>query len=630
MQHSAERYLERVLRGVLPPALGLLVLSACAVPPGEPCNTGSQCPINSYCLLSRCVASATLSQNLSILVTPADPSLAPQQFLPRQYSTVDGFSTLLLATSQAIRGVVGLPANCPARAGYPIEFDFTAPSWIPGVPNSFQFFSDASGNVQASLPAGSYAERISTAAACAAPILGNDLVSAGPPGFFPPVFPAPFVDGSDPQSEGAASLDITGTVNITSADAGLYNPTVRILAPAGAGPLAGTAISGDQPLLQDAGLWFGDTFVAGGPAALPVQPLPGGGIIQTLVPTSDIPIKIQNTVCDGLVDGGLGDGGRTVCDQFVVELGPSSTQLELPTIDVQVDAPEIDAGETERRVNAIVQIPFNPAATHPLSILAQGPGSTPQVSVPLASIPLTISTVDGGITACLNPDAGVTCSVNNTTTTDANGAATFHVVPGRYAVTLRPPPPFGQTTTMVDIASNGRIAGSTVGAALDPDGGQVLILPAVAPVPVQGTGHELSAGGPLLPAGEVRLLTLPGMVPAAQQSLSEGAFAMSAPPGRYVLVIEPDASTRFPSYYTDLTVQASTSSPNPSYFVLAPGILAGVVEQAGDGGLPLPVPAYLQFFYVATDGDGDSIAIPVATAVTDSQGRWSAPGPPGE
>jgi hypothetical protein len=94
-------------------------------------------------------------------------------------------------------------------------------------------------------------------------------------------------------------------------------------------------------------------------------------------------------------------------------------------------------------------------------------------------------------------------------------------------------------------------------------------------------------------------------------------------------VIQPDASTRLPAYFTDIAVQASTASDRPSYVLSAPGQLAGVVEMLDDDGRPIAVPSYLEFFYVSTDGAGDSIAVPVATAVTDLQGRWSAAGPPG-
>jgi hypothetical protein len=78
-----------------------------------------------------------------------------------------------------------------------------------------------------------------------------------------------------------------------------------------------------------------------------------------------------------------------------------------------------------------------------------------------------------------------------------------------------------------------------------------------------------------------------------------------------------------------VTAQAGSVAP-PTYVLAEPGLLAGVVQIAVDGGLPVPAPAFLQFYFVASDATGDELAIPVASTVTDSQGRWSAAGPPGQ
>ena len=66
--------------------------------------------------------------------------------------------------------------------------------------------------------------------------------------------------------------------------------------------------------------------------------------------------------------------------------------------------------------------------------------------------------------------------------------------------------------------------------------------------------------------------------------------------------------------------------------VLAPGPLGGVIRlQGADGGPPTPLAsAFVQFYFVTSDPSGERVAFPVASAVTDDQGNWSAPGPPTE
>ena len=148
--------------------LAMLLLS-CPAPPGQFCGSGSECPVSSYCLGNQCLMPSTVSQNLSVVVTPTDPALAVQQFLPDQYQTVDGFSTIVLDQPQVLSGQVTLPANC-SDAGYPGPLSSSTGPTIDtrSLPNSFAFDTDGNGYLAAELPIGNYAERVSTAVASAA------------------------------------------------------------------------------------------------------------------------------------------------------------------------------------------------------------------------------------------------------------------------------------------------------------------------------------------------------------------------------------------------------------------------------------------------------------------------------
>ncbi len=214
----------------------------------------------------------------------------------------------VLDQPQVLSGQVTLPANC-SDAGYPVHFQFTGPTVIPGVPNSFAF--DRRDTLERISRRRVSANRelcksgVSTAVACAAPLISEDVVITDNAYLVKDLvaFDAPFVDGQPapspgdggdedaggPQHTGGLSLDIAGQVRILVSDAGLLadaglppdaglpiGATVRILALTDAGALSGSRLSGDQPLqFVDGGLWFGSTFVAGGPAALPVPPRRG-------------------------------------------------------------------------------------------------------------------------------------------------------------------------------------------------------------------------------------------------------------------------------------------------------------------------------------------------------------------
>jgi hypothetical protein len=592
-----------------------LALTGCPTPQGQACGEGNACPLNDYCLLDHCLAPSFISENLSVVVTPSDPTLAPQQFLPSQLQTIDGETIVLMDAPQVLNVPVPLPANC-ADAGYPIHFEFTGASLIPSIGNDFAFDSNDRGELFGTLPIGTFQARISTAVACAAPILTAYVVSQSGP--FNPLdlslsFPAPPAPGQLSDAGEGDVLEVSGQVIVSQPDAGLpIGATVRILGDLAAGAPTGAALSGDQMLLLSDGgaLVFGSSYVPGGPACLPVW---AGGVPQS--------------TC-----------GQVTCRDFILEIGPSKVLPYLTTLDQSIQGSELaplgDAGPGS--VQIVTRLPLNPMATFPLSVLALDPrgGVVDTAAVSVVSI-------DGGIAGCTAPNTS--CRFSSSQTTDpSKGTVTFPVLPGTYLVTLDPPLPLGPSTVVVEVLAGGQLEGTTVGH------GQVQIV-AAPPIHVSGLVREPAgeghSNGPPVSAGEAEILTLPDLAPMALQALAAGAFDLEVPPGRYALVIQPDSSTRFPVYTT--TLQVGQTAPAPlNINLLEPGQLAGVLrlrqdtgqiqgqpdEPAGDGGgLPQIIPgALLEFYFVTSDseGDGGAIAFPVASAVTDSQGRWFAAGPP--
>ncbi len=326
----------------------------------------------------------------------------------------------------------------------------------------------------------------------------------------------------------------------------------------------------------------------------------------------------------------------TTCDSFIVEIGPSPTLPFLTTFDVLVDAPEVDGGEnpivTLRDAALVVStakviLPFNPMSTFNLPILAVDTKSPPQ---PILAAAVAIASVDQGIAACPPPDSGVSCYLAATGITDpTKGTFTFPVVIGRYALTLDPPSPMGSSVTVVDVLDAGALSVVSGPGTLTDAG---LALPAIAPVMLEGTirepGVKPGVSGPVLPSGEVEIVTIADLDPVAIGPVTDGMFDLLVPPGRYLLMVEPDSSTRFPVFHTSITIDENL--PSQSYALVAPGQLSGIVEVEIDGGLPIPTQAYLEFYEVTSDSDGGVVTFPVASAVTDSQGRWSAAGPPGQ
>jgi hypothetical protein len=311
----------------------------------------------------------------------------------------------------------------------------------------------------------------------------------------------------------------------------------------------------------------------------------------------------------------------------VVEIGPSRALPYLTTIDVPVNAQELDAGpnlevvllNTAPVLSAQVTLPVNPMMTF---------------DVPISTVPsavVTIASVKDGIQACEPPDGGVTCHLTASAVTPANGTMSFPVLPGRYTLTLNPPAPQGASAIVIDVLDAGELEKVEVpeGEGSVTDGG--VTLTPLGAIEVSGTVYEPDAGGasgPLLPSGEVEVLTIADLAPVAFGPVINGAFDLLVPPGPYELIIQPDSSTRFPTHYS--IIEADDALRPQSYPLSAPGLLTGIVEVEDDAGLPTPTQASLQFYYVTSDTDGGAISYPVANTVTDSQGRWSAPGPPAQ
>ncbi len=160
---------------------------------------------------------------------------------------------------------------------------------------------------------------------------------------------------------------------------------------------------------------------------------------------------------------------------------------------------------------------------------------------------------------------------------------------------------------------------------------------AAAPFEVSGSVREHVSGSPLVAGGEVEFLAVADLVPVALQALTNGQFDLLVPPGEYILLIQPDSSTRFATYtIPNLNILNPILNPitvdknlrDQTYLVEKPTLLTGIVEVEQPGAPSVPMQAYLEFYAVTSTAEVAEITLPVGTAVTDSQGRWSVPGPP--
>ncbi len=574
-----------------------LALAGCPGSAGIPCGDAGACPTNDVCIYSQCLTPSTLLQNLSAVVSPNDVTLARQQYLPSDLVPVNGYYVIGVLRPQTLVGSIILhDTGCEldagpvdggwdaggvllpdggqllrVDAGYPILLQFDAPTLIPSVTTHYEFTDngpreagDGGAIALGVLPTQfALSRRITTHTPCLPPFLGTqDPI----PGLLDLSAPGVLVE---PALSGTAL--VLGEVAVPP-EGSLDHAAVRILGVTG--PYSGQALSGDGALLQDAG-------------AL----------------TFSLPIGIQDALA-----------------KFVVEIGPSLEQPDLPTFDFAISAPALtDAGRQTINLtgDAGLRLPIPLGPGYPITVQATDVfGYLPSTAV------VEVASTDGGLFGC---DGGCAFATQHY----ATPMLSLTLLPGDYVFTLDAPPPDGPSTFPLTVLADGGLLSRGSLYAV-PDGG-VIPLVAVSPQHVRGTVVSPGSSKRSVVGGQAEVFTLPDLNPVALAGLDAGAFDLLVPPGQnYLLLIEPTNGTAFPNYfYPQLAVDAGADLTLPPIRVSQPGPLQGVVRLEGiDGGFPTPLPnAVIQFYFVTSDPYGQRVAFPAASAVTDDQGYFSALGP---
>lgn len=558
--------------------LALLVGCSAGTPPSGPCNSSADCSAGYICLFQHCTSPATITANLSAVVLPSDPSLAPQQYQPFQLNPTGVPHTsiaIVLHQPQQLTGQFVLPPGCDGDVAsgkaFPVRMDFIGTSIIPGLPWRFSYQSDYQGKVSGVLPVfESFQRTISPSVPCTPPVLGRQRVlQAGPYDVGKNItFPA-----------ASESLRLLGTLTSASrspADGGLIGTMVSVLP---ATPGSGQPLSIAVPV---------------GPAA-----------------TFDLQVPYAQA-------------GSAPLASLTLSLQPQSARLSnYPSILMPFEGLIVDAGEPTAHLASIdggplvLTLPYDDSLK-PVTI--SGSTSSPAdggAPLPEATVQISSTSLNGCVT-----DAG-SCSYLQSVVSDQSGSFTFSSVPpGGYSITVIPEYPSSllwfPTTVARDCTplSDCTFLPLQVTQGVEVSGW--VVRPNQEPFDDQG-----QAGIYSLP--DMRLLTSTRLAP-------DGGFSLSAPPGREMLIVIPDEVTGYPSAYAPL---GNVIVPQERLEVplLPPGLLTGTVSvEAPDGGTSLPVPgATLLFYYVVSDPadpDGGEIAIPVTSGVTDSLGNFSVIGLP--
>jgi hypothetical protein len=586
----------------------LAVLSACTptTAPSGPCSTSADCPTGWVCLFQQCTSPATINANLSAVVWPADPALAPQQFQPFELNpTGEPLSSvaIVLHQPQHLLGKFVLPPSCDAAVidgtAFPVRMDFVGTSIIPGQSWSFSYQSDRSGLVDGVLPVfESFQKTISPAVSCAPPVLGTQRVLQS----------GPYDVGQNIAFPSASeSLRVIGI--LTNSDGGSGYPAngpsgalVQILP---ANPSAGQALSIAVPATgPDSTFDLQIPYAQAGPAplatlTLSVQPWSGG---QRNYPSILMPFE-----------GLIADAGEPTLRVVTLDGGP--LVLALPYDDSVL--PVVLAGMTQSPVDGGAPLPL--------------PGATVQIS----SLSLR---------NCA-PDAGA-CVYQQMAASNVNTAAySFsQAPPGVYAVTVIPQYPSSSQWFPATLVRDCSVPGAC-GQCPPPPGECSGFLDVQAEQGLEVSGWVVRSNKePFNDQGQASIYSLPDMSLLASARLApDGGFTLYAPPGREMLFITPDEVTGYPSTYMTEDVRAAdptlSTCADPTSISASencgieielppPGLITGTVSvEAPDGGASLPVPeAAVLFYYVISDHDdpdGGEIAIPVTNGVTDALGNFS-------
>ncbi|MHB8419962.1 MAG: hypothetical protein ACYDCL_17950 [Myxococcales bacterium] len=584
----------------LPALLGLAACQLCkpTPPPPGPCTSDAACATGTACIAGSCQSLSQVLQNLSAVVWPTTPGLAPQE-----YQSLDGTQaslTLDLTAPQSWSGVFPLPPSCQPQGdpfeALPVTFRFTGHPFIPTLDWTFQFETDSAGRFDFALPANErFDVLIAPAVPCAAPYAGaTDLSVSG-------LAPPPALPGSPPESP-ADVLTVTGAIS----------------APDGAPLSARVTLLGAQG--RYAGLPLSATATTRTTSSRPggfTLPIP---LAQVLAP----PGTDGGSCAPPPIDPGC-DGGACAplqsCALFTLEVGPSPEEPSLPTVDIpvvtRIDPPPPDDGGVAGGPTASlwgvdgdgVRLPVGPNQLVSVSgaVVLESGGQ------PLASAEVTL--------ACQGPDGGDACeagfrfsaTVLASGSEQDPGSFILSAPPHRsYLLTATPPPGLGLAPVTVPVAvGDGGVSG--------------LSLPVPAGFQLTGTVFDPTGANPV--GGEVQALELAtGLLIGNGPVQSDGTFRLVLPPADYLLVLHPDPTTGLPDRSEPLTLQGDRDL-GPITLFSGGRLQGGVFGEPLDGG-PFPVAgASLTFYFVSLTPAFGTVALPIASGVTDAQGHFSVAAP---
>jgi hypothetical protein len=582
------------------PLLAAFVACTPSTPPPGPCASPNDCPTNWVCLFGVCTSPATIVSNLSAIVVPAEPGLAPQQYLPFELNPSgmpQASIAILMHQPQQLVGQFALPPGCEGPSVLPVNMTFNGNSKVPGVPWSFASQTTSLGQATGVLPAfENFEQTISPSVSCTPPILGTHRV----------LQPGPFNVGQLAFLQPADSLRIVGSL-ITQNETGVGTIPTGVLVTI----LPAPAVNSDQALSITVATDAGASFELQVPFSQAVGPSP--------------------TNCDaGSCDGGAGGLVATV----VLEVQPSPSFPKFPSMSLLVSIPvAVDAG-SDAGADQDGGLPNGGTPQPPIAYLV-GAGGGPFVLPYDNSQDVLISGItespDGGVAPDLTVQIASlfleTCDVPDcvyraSVLSGDDGRFNFTAPPGSYAITVVPQYISGVSEWFpktVDVSCTAALPCNNLG------------IPVEAGVPVTGL-VLLPNGSPFNNLGTAAVYSLPDMNLLVQTRLdTEGRFRLTAPQGRDLLIITPDVSTGYPAQFFPLD---EAGSPLDLVIQLSnPGLLSGTVSIEGiDGGQFLPVAgASVQFYYVISDPvdpDGGEIAFPWASTLTDDLGNFAAIGRP--
>ncbi|MHB1843999.1 MAG: hypothetical protein ACYCWW_04070 [Deltaproteobacteria bacterium] len=556
-------------------SIGLLLSTACPPPAPKPgCQRDTDCPVGEACLEGSCRSLTQVLQNLSVVITPSDATLAPEEI--RAVDATQPIVNLFLAAPQLLTGSFVLPASCTAAELLPVRLRFTGHPFLPIHDWTFAFESDGDGRLTAALPAGeTFDEWAAPASPCAAPIAATDQALPG------------IVD------VGSAFLFPTGGDVLTV----LGNVTV----PGGSQPLSGASVT-----VKSA--------ATGEPLSATVTTAPGAAVGFTL------PVPLAQVLAQPGRDGGSCappdpgscDGGTcelfAPCAALTLEVGPSAEQPALATIDLPIvarmDVPSDGGGPTLSLFGSDglgVRLPLGPGG---LSVAGQA------IDPSGAPLPGAEVTLDGQPSG--NPGCEKGCAFHLAGISDGAGDFELSAPAGSYALGIIPPPGQGFAPSSQPIVV--------------PVSTSLLQISAAPGIAFSGRAIDPSSGAPLA-SGEVELTDLSdgALIAAADLGTSRpGGFDLQVPPGKYILEIHPSDASGLPERSLAIGATANLSLGDIPLFGGA-RLEGAVLAEPLDGGAPSPARfASLRFYFLEeTQALGRTVALPIAAGLTDAQGHFS-------